>query len=83
MCCALISVAYKFKCLPLFAFMHGQMIETNFSQLGQVEQIVPQGLKASEDTTEPPKQVGGLPIVYHIAFGDIRISLHASHFVLC
>lgn len=36
--------------------MHGQMIETNFSQPGQVEQIVPQGLKASEDTTEPPKQ---------------------------
>lgn len=54
--------------------MHGQMIETNFGQPGQVEQIVPQGLKASEDTTEPPKQVGGLPIICHTAFSDIRIS---------
>lgn len=63
--------------------MHGQMIKTNFGQPGQVEQIVPQGSKASEDTTEPPKQVGGLPIICHTAFSDIRISLHASHFVLC
>lgn len=40
------------------------MLEVDISQQGSVQQqSVPQGLQASEQTNEPPKQVGGVHVI--------------------
>lgn len=39
------------------------MLEVDISQQGQSQQGVLRGLEASEQTNEPPKQVGGAPVI--------------------
>lgn len=39
------------------------MLEVDISRRGHSQQSIPQGLEASEQTSEPPKQVGGGPVI--------------------
>lgn len=71
-CCVSLDV-----CLYLPFETGGQMLEVDISHQGQNQQSVPQGLETPEQTTEPPKQVSGSPVIF------TPIKPLSSHLTLC